>query len=154
MSYRIGCRFGDVLTMLLVLFLSRILVTQFSPIFFFQTGWGTRAGIGDASAATAALDAQDKIQEEEKHHGYPQSGAAQRQRQSYGGGEALTSPPEPSPFRDQPSPYRDFPSPSPDSSAAGANGYATRHTGRKESVSHQRRRGGDDEVEMQVGFAR
>ncbi|KJA15479.1 glycosyltransferase family 2 protein [Hypholoma sublateritium FD-334 SS-4] len=99
-----------------------------------ETGWGTRAGIGDASAATAALDAQDKIQEEEKHHGYPQS--------------------EPSPFRDQPSPYRDFPSPSPDSNAAGANGYATRHTGRKESVSQQRRRGGDDEVEMQVGFAR
>ncbi|GJJ06405.1 hypothetical protein Clacol_000596 [Clathrus columnatus] len=32
-----------------------------------ETGWGTRAGIGDASAATAAMDQNEKLQQERVH---------------------------------------------------------------------------------------
>ncbi|KAF8965549.1 glycosyltransferase family 2 protein [Flammula alnicola] len=106
------------------------------PEHIIYTGWGTRAGIGDASAATAALAAQDKMQDEKNNNPY-------QQQRSYSVNEA-------SPFADEPSPYRD----DPNTPSSATPIFSTRHTGRKASVGHRRRAVEDDGVELQVGFAR
>lgn len=92
-----------------------------------QTGWGTRAGIGDASAATAAMDANN----EKSINNNPY----QQQADSYHNLQNALSP-----FRDQapPSPYHDTPATTPI--------YASRATGN--------RRGDEEGLEMQVGYAR
>lgn len=113
-----------------------------------ETGWGTRAGIGDASAATAAMAAQDKLQHNEKS--VPNGSHMHHSNNPY----RIQLPFSPntdsaSPFRDDPpSPYRDKPS----TPISAVPVYATRHTGRKASLS-QRRRPVEDEVEMQFGHA-
>jgi hypothetical protein len=91
-----------------------------------QTGWGTRAGIGDIGAATAAIDAGN---EKAGNNPYSQHAGAFNNSQN-----------PLSPFRDQAplSPYRD----SPGSTLA----YSNR------GIVNRRR---DEEgVEMQVGYAR
>ncbi|KAG6844833.1 hypothetical protein H0H87_003264 [Tephrocybe sp. NHM501043] len=100
-----------------------------------ETGWGTRAGIGDASAATAAMDQQNEKQPTNNNSNNPY------QQQQYSAGDDLRSPSEPySQYRDQsPSPFSDAQTPV-YSSRAQAGGM--------------RRRGADEEVEMQVGYAR
>jgi hypothetical protein len=78
------------------------LVTSFLAHFLsFQTGWGTRAGIGDAAAATAALDRQ--AEEKNNHINNPY------QRQSRHSSDTAGSP-----FKDlPPSPYHDEPTHTP-----------------------------------------
>ncbi|KXN85843.1 Hyaluronan synthase 3 [Leucoagaricus sp. SymC.cos] len=92
-----------------------------------ETGWGTRAGIGDASAATAAMDNNEKA-----------AGVNNVYQQR---ADPYTNSQNPlSPFRDQapPSPYQDNPSSAPI--------YAARPEGN--------RRGEEEGMEMQVGYAR
>ena len=103
----------------------------------FQTGWGTRAGIGDAAAATAALDRQ--AEEKNDHTNNP------FRRQSHHSGEVTVS----SPFKDvPPSPYRDEPT------QTLAYHYTTKHshTPRNRSLSNRRRP--TDELELQTSVAR
>jgi cellulose synthase/poly-beta-1,6-N-acetylglucosamine synthase-like glycosyltransferase len=114
-----------------------------------ETGWGTRAGIGDASAATAALAAQDKLNDEKNNA----ANNPYLHRPQYSGGNANDASlfmDQPSPYTAQPSPYRDDP-PTPNTAVPV---YASRHTGRQSSVSQRRRPAEDDGVEMQVGYAR
>jgi hypothetical protein len=114
-----------------------------------ETGWGTRAGIGDASAATAALDDQDQMDEKNNAANNPYT-----HRQQYSAGSNAN---DASPFMDQPSPYSPQPSPyrdDPTMPNTAVPVYASRHTGRKASVSQRRRPAEDDGVEMQVGYAR
>jgi len=101
-----------------------------------ETGWGTRAGIGDAAAATAALDRQ--AEEKNNHINNPY------QRQSRHSSDTAGSP-----FKDlPPSPYHDEPTHTP------AYHYTTKHshTPRNRSLSSRRRP--TDEVELQTAFAR
>jgi hypothetical protein len=115
----------------------------------FQTGWGTRAGIGDASAATAAMAAQDKRQQDEKvgNGGPIQNSNNPYQQRPYSTHNNSDSD---SPFRDQQQPsYQDHPS----ALFSATPVYATRHTARKASLS-QRRRPAENEVELEVGYAR
>lgn len=104
---------------------------------FSQTGWGTRAGIGDASAATAAADADTNRNEKSAaNNPYNQPSYQQQPSQQL------------SPFRDQasPSPYRDSPTPSTATPV---------YTSQTQQKGQMRRRGDfDDGVEMQVGYAR
>ena len=93
---------------------------------YYKTGWGTRAGIGDVSVATAAIDNNEKA---------VGSGALYHQRpESFNNSQIPLSP-----FRDQvtPSPYQDDPSQTPV--------YMAR-------VGGIRR--GEEGAEIQVGFAR
>jgi len=101
-----------------------------------ETGWGTRAGIGDASAATAAADADNQRMENEKVSNHPYRQAPPYNAPS--GNEPL------SPFRDQtPSPFRDSPSSAtPIHSARTTGGQAGRRGEQEEAV------------EMQVGYAK
>ncbi|KAG6868200.1 hypothetical protein C0993_006341 [Termitomyces sp. T159_Od127] len=87
------------------------------------TGWGTRAGIGDASAATAAMEQQNEKQANDNNNNNPYRRPA--------------SPNEPfAQYRDQtPSPFSETPI------------YATRSQSGHGSTRKK------DEVEMQVGFA-
>lgn len=93
-----------------------------------ETGWGTRAGVGDAAAATAAAEAEAK--EKEKVSNYPYN------HSQPGRSASMDLPPTPG-YQTPLSPFRDTP-PSP----FGGNGG--------------RRRGDDELVEMQdgVGYAR
>lgn len=88
-----------------------------------QTGWGTRAGIGDASAATAAMEQQNEKQVNDNNNNDPY-------RRPLSPNESFAQ------YRDQtPSPFSETPI------------YAARsqsgHGGTRKK----------DEVEMQVGFA-
>lgn len=68
----------------------------------FQTGWGTRAGIGDAAAATAALERQNNEKDTRNNNPYqPQSHLEQP---LYPAVTPLHSPNDlpPSPYRDDP----------------------------------------------------
>lgn len=93
-----------------------------------ETGWGTRAGIGDASAATAAMDASN----EKAANNNPYQ---QRAADPFSNSQSPLSP-----FRDQgpPTPYQDNPATTPI--------YAAR--------SGAPRRGDEEGHEMQVGYAR
>ena len=101
-----------------------------------QTGWGTRTGIGDAAAATAALERQNN---EKNNNPY--------QQQPY---SATNNTPYPFQFSNDhpPSPYHDEP-------MTNTPVYASRHTPRMRSLS-SRRKPKEDEggVEMQTALAR
>ncbi|KAG5640741.1 hypothetical protein DXG03_007357, partial [Asterophora parasitica] len=99
------------------------------------TGWGTRAGIGDASAATAAMDAEAQRNEKPPANNNNPYGRQEFPSEPY------------SPFRDQsPSPFSDVQTPNTATPA-----YSSRQQG---GLGGVRRRAGDEEVEMQVGYAR
>jgi hypothetical protein len=103
-----------------------------------ETGWGTRAGIGDASAATAAADAENEKSAAANNHNLKLNHPYQQQQ--YRLPTPLSSD-SLSPFRDPPpSSYRDLP---------------PIQTGRLGQQGSMRRRGDHEEVvEMQVGYAR
>ncbi|KAF8907894.1 glycosyltransferase family 2 protein [Gymnopilus junonius] len=110
-----------------------------------ETGWGTRAGIGDASAATAALDKLD----EKNNLNNPNvlGGGFNNNSLSY-----QNQPTSATPFAAIPSPYRDDDPMTPS---------AQRNTGRRMSIgqgqSQRRRQVEDGEgggIELQVGYAR
>jgi len=78
------------------------MLLQYHPFQFYscyKTGWGTRAGIGDVSVATAAIDNNEKA---------AGSGTLYQQRSEPFDNSQIPL----SPFRDQvtPSPYQDDPS--------------------------------------------
>lgn len=120
-----------------------------------QTGWGTRAGIGDASAATAAMAEQDsnRLQEKTAAANSPYSNNnpyEQPQPQAYPYQQAQDSPfrDEMSPFRDDAgggpvSPYRDSPS-----ANTSDEGTTPVYAARARSA-----RKGDYESAGQVGYA-
>jgi len=123
-----------------------------------ETGWGTRAGIGDASAATAAAAEADSARLQEKtaaannpYGGYSNNNPyEQPQPQPYSYQQPQDSPfrDELSPFRDdagQTSPYRD--SPASNSDEGGTPVYAARARSQNQ---HGGRRG---EYDAQVGYA-
>lgn len=115
-----------------------------------ETGWGTRAGIGDASAATAAMDNLNTPQQEKGLSPYampmqqpvPQSYNAQpfNAHPDQQLSQRIPHVPQVSPFADNQFSYE---MDSPQTPI-----YASR--------SRSQRRGGDhdEEMEMQVGFAR
>ena len=119
-------------------------MTTFDDIFFyllfhpFQTGWGTRAGIGDAAAATAALDRQ--AEEKTNHINNPY----QKQTHPPRNGDNTTSSYNIS--KDlPPSPYRDEPAQTPVY-------HYRKHSSRNRSQSNRRRP--TDEVELQTAIGR
>lgn len=138
-----------------------------------QTGWGTRAGIGDASAATAAVDAENEKAAMGNTTTIPNSPYQQRQslhpqiqipqdryqqppyQQQYQHHGLPATPNEvASPFSDPVSPYRDKDTPTPNTPTyTGRQGQGQGNSGPGRGVS-MRRRGEHEEVEMQVGFAR
>jgi len=75
-----------------------------------ETGWGTRAGIGDVAAATAAAAEADSARLQEKTaaannnpYGHSNTTYQQPQPQAY----QQYQQPQDSPFRDELSPFRD-----------------------------------------------
>ncbi|KAL0957056.1 hypothetical protein HGRIS_003154 [Hohenbuehelia grisea] len=91
-----------------------------------ETGWGTRAGIGDASAATAAMDANNNASPNEKSGPYNQPSYAQ-----------------PQPYYAQP----------PNSNNVSLSPFADRTEVPAYVAQRQRGDRGDD-VELQVGYAK
>jgi hypothetical protein len=137
-----------------------------------QTGWGTRAGIGDASAATAAVDAENEkaaitsanpLNPNNSNNPYRQRPpqiqmpqAQQYQKPYLPRGPAKDGTPSTgvfSPFADPaltPFSDKDRDTPTPNTPA---------YTGRQgqgpgQSVSMRRRGEHEEEVEMEVGYAR
>ncbi|KAG6818688.1 hypothetical protein H0H93_002793, partial [Arthromyces matolae] len=116
-----------------------------------ETGWGTRAGIGDASAATAAMDQQNEKQLQQDHGDVNNNNSNNNYpyRQGAGGLSSQNEPPY-SAYRDQsPSPFDETPPTPIYSSRAQGQGGAGGAGG-----GGMRRRGADEEMEMQVGYAR
>jgi len=104
-----------------------------------ETGWGTRAGIGDASAATAALAAQDR-ENEKNANGGPSNGPYQRPSYLYNNSDSQIAPPLDT------SVYRDNPNTPVYSSRSTTNGIG--------NVNMRRSRGENEALEMQSGLAR
>jgi len=124
-----------------------------------ETGWGTRAGIGDASAATAAMDASNAAAARDEKSGtdpysiqqpYPQR--PYDPDQQFHQRPPQQQPPQISPFADESpySAYEDSPASTPTPI------FATRSRSQNaQGAQGTRRRGEVDEgVEMQVGYAR
>jgi len=112
-----------------------------------ETGWGTRAGIGDAAAATAALDRQ--IEEKNNHINNPYRRQTDLEQPPHSG-DSPASFPFKSPNDPPPSPYHDEPSQTP------IYHYRkhSQHTPRNRSISNRRKRTDEGGVELQTALAR
>ena len=82
------------------------LLTTLLIILISQTGWGTRAGIGDAAAATAALDKQNDEKDARINNPYqPQSQVQQPRYSTHTTADSafkLSKDLPPSPYHDEP----------------------------------------------------
>ncbi|RDB16242.1 hypothetical protein Hypma_003098 [Hypsizygus marmoreus] len=109
-----------------------------------ETGWGTRAGIGDASAATAAMEAEQRQENEKANANNPYHQQQQRYQ------------PPPSGYGEPMSPFRDQQTPSPLAIHRPRRHPRTRvHVAATAGAwceAESRARGGCGE--MQVGYAR
>ena len=119
-----------------IVLITTLFCSNFHP---FQTGWGTRAGIGDAAAATAALDRQ--AEEKSNHINNPYQPQSHLEQPPHSGDSTASS------FKMSndvpPSPYRDEPAQTP------IYHYrkTSQHSSRNRSVSSRRRP--TDDVELQ-----